>query len=241
MQITSLADVAQLGTILFVGAHPDDETFCAGSLLAAAAENGQTVVCVTATKGEGGSQDPERWPVEQLGEIRQKELDAALDILGITNHHVLDYPDGGCIGADVSQGAARIAEFITRYQPDTILTFGADGLTGHPDHTTVSRWIDLAVAQADKKPTVYHAVITEEQFQSHFKAADEKLNFFYNIDKPPLLPHSECAIAFTANDELCKRKQAAFAAMPSQYASMLKAFDQVFLREAFRTEAFVKA
>src|SRR4249919_2707816 len=50
------------GTILSVWAHPDDETYLAAGLMAAAVQAGQRVVCVTATRGELGSTDPDRWP-----------------------------------------------------------------------------------------------------------------------------------------------------------------------------------
>jgi hypothetical protein len=55
-------DIKQLGTILFVAAHPDDESFLAGGILAAAVANGQTVVVYTATRGEAGVQDRNKCP-----------------------------------------------------------------------------------------------------------------------------------------------------------------------------------
>lgn len=241
MSIISSDDIADLGTILFIGAHPDDETFCAGSLLTAAVQNGQTVACVTATRGEGGIQDEARWPAATLAQTRQQELEEALKVLGIVNHHWLDYPDGGCANADASKAANEIAAFISQYQPDTIMTFGADGLTGHPDHVTVSKWTDRAITLSGASSTVYNAVITKEQYDSHLKEADTKLNLFFNIEQPPILPSTGCDIVFVASDNLARLKQTAFAVMPSQYDAMIAAFDKDFLTEAFRTEAFVKA
>ncbi len=234
-------NVSSLGTILGVWAHPDDETFCAGGLLAAAARTGQNVACITATKGEGGSQDTERWPKKKMGSVRQKELMAALKVLGITDHHWLDYADGKCDQVDAEVAAKQIAEHIDKHQPDTILTFGPDGLTGHSDHQAVSKWVDKAVDQAIRKPVIYHAVLTVGQYRKYLQEADAKLNLFFNIDQPPLVLEDECDICFTCDDELCDCKQAAFAAMPSQYGKMIDAFDQEYLNEAFRIEAFVKA
>lgn len=51
-----------LGTILGVWAHPDDETYLCGGLMARAAAAGDRVVCITATRGENGSPDEDRWP-----------------------------------------------------------------------------------------------------------------------------------------------------------------------------------
>jgi LmbE family N-acetylglucosaminyl deacetylase len=68
----------ELGTILGVWAHPDDEAYLmAGTALLAAAA-GSTVACVTATAGEAGeSADEERWPPAQLGTIRRTSLPTA--------------------------------------------------------------------------------------------------------------------------------------------------------------------
>ena len=55
-------DIVALGTILSIWAHPDDEAFLAGGIMAMAVDEGSRVVCVTATRGEAGSTDPERFP-----------------------------------------------------------------------------------------------------------------------------------------------------------------------------------
>ena len=66
-------DVAALGTILGVWSHPDDEAYLSGGLMALARDNGQRVVCVTATRGERGTPDPVAWPPERLAEERTRE------------------------------------------------------------------------------------------------------------------------------------------------------------------------
>src|SRR6185369_15253236 len=76
-------DVAALGTILGVWAHPDDEAYLSGGLMALARDNGQRVVCVTATRGERGTPDPVAWPPERLAEERTRELARCLSILGV--------------------------------------------------------------------------------------------------------------------------------------------------------------
>lgn len=240
MQVRSSEDVQRLGTILSVWAHPDDETFCAGGLLAAAIRNGQTVACVTATRGEAGVQNEERWPASKLGDIREKELQAALKELGITNHHVLHYADGGCAAVDSKLAADVLKNYILLYSPDTILTFGPEGLTGHPDHRAVSRWVTMAVKDLKRPPTVFHAVITTNQYAKYLSGADKELDLFFNIDQPPLEEPSECDICFCCDGSLCNCKFAAFSAMPSQYEKLQKTFGEDYLKEAFRIEAFVK-
>ena len=240
MQIKTSDDVRQLGTILSVWAHPDDETFCAGGLMAVAITNGQTVICITATKGEAGVQDEERWPAKELASIREKELHAALKVLGIKEHHFLQYKDGECKEADVQEAAKQIQVFIEKRQPDTILTFGLEGLTGHPDHQAISGWVDAAVELASHQPKVFHAVLTVGQYKKYLSAADEKLNLFYNIEQPPLESAKDCGICFCCTDSLCDCKYDAFTAMPSQYTKVQETLSEEYVKEAFRIEAFVK-
>src|SRR3712207_1442910 len=125
-------DVADLGTILSVWAHPDDEAYLCGGLMAAAVDAGSRVVCVTATRGELGVTDPERWPPDRLAEIREAELAACLAILGVTEHRWLGFPDGGCAAVDPTIGAEAVAALLREVRPDTVVTFSADGQTGHP-------------------------------------------------------------------------------------------------------------
>jgi len=123
-------DIKTLGTILCVFAHPDDETFTMGGVIAAASQKGQRIICVTATHGEGGVQDGSRWPAATLGQTRAAELEEALKILGVTEHYWLDYADGACTSADAEAAAGKVAAIIRTSQPDSIFSFGPDGLTG---------------------------------------------------------------------------------------------------------------
>ena len=96
-----MRDIRDLGTVLSIWAHPDDEAYLCGGVMAMAAAAQSRVVCVTATRGELGVTDPTRWPPEQLVTIREAELAECLRILGVTEYRWLDYPDGRCAGVDV--------------------------------------------------------------------------------------------------------------------------------------------
>lgn len=238
--LTTVNDIKQLGTILGVWAHPDDESFSCGGILAAAVKNGQDIACITATKGELGVQDAERWPPERLGEIRAAEMVAALKEIGCTHHHWLGYPDGGCKDVNAEEAINKITKFINEYQPDTILTFGPDGMTGHDDHRTVSAWATEAAKRANKPITVYYAVQLDEAYEK-FRPADEQFNIFFNIDKPPLKTAEECDILMHLPDDLLDIKYAALKAMPSQTESMFKAFDKQTMCAMLSDETFVRA
>ncbi|GAB3848252.1 PIG-L deacetylase family protein [Dactylosporangium cerinum] len=142
--------VEKLGTIVSIWAHPDDETYLAGGIMAAAAELGQRVVCVSATEGEHGTDDPVAWPPERLGRTRRWEAAAAMAVLGVADHRFLGYPDGGMAALDPEEPVARIAALLVDVAPDTVLTFGPDGGTFHPDHQTISAWVGAAWDRAGR-------------------------------------------------------------------------------------------
>lgn len=235
------AQVGELGSILGIWAHPDDESVTSGGLMSLAVQNGQSVVCVTATRGEAGSQDPIRWPLSSVGKIRALELAEALQVLGIKHHHWLGYHDGACDKVSDEEAVAKLVPLIQKYEPDTILTFSPDGLTGHDDHKTVSRWAVEAAAQSGLNPTVYFAVICKQKYTTHLKAMDEKLNMFFNIDQPKLYELAACDIAVELPREAAEKKCEALTLMPSQYESMFQAFPKDFVRDALAIETFVRA
>lgn len=135
--------------ILAVWAHPDDESYLGAGFMAAVAARGGRVVNVTATLGEHGTQDPDRYPPARLAEIRRRELDEALAGLGVESSISLGYADGSCADVPVGMGARRVRELVDRVRPDAVLTFGADGVTGHPDHRAVAHWVDSAMGADD--------------------------------------------------------------------------------------------
>lgn len=131
--------------LLGVFAHPDDETLCAGGTLARYASAGAEVRVVSLTKGGAGQiRDASAATRSTLKAVREKELDAAGNELGLTETRCLDYPDGGLSDID-SQVLVRIAsELLSEIDPDVVITFGPDGFSGHPDHTAVGAAVTAA-------------------------------------------------------------------------------------------------
>lgn len=230
--------IKKLGTILGVWAHPDDEVFCCGGIMAMAAANGQRVMCMTATRGEAGVQDPDRWPPDRLGEIRTKELEAAYKELGITEHYWLNFEDGRLKNVEEAEGMKAVAQCIEHGQPDTILTFGPNGLTGHPDHQTVSAW--ATKVGFDNDIAVYHAVITPQSYEAN-REVDEKFNMFFNIKRPPIVESTECDLCITLDEATLSKKCQALKAMPSQTERMFVEMGDEKLYETQRIESFVLA
>ena len=233
--------LAELGTILSVWAHPDDESYCCGGLMADAVRRGNRVVCITATRGELGSTDESRWPSgPQLAEVRTRELEKCLATLGITEHVWLDYPDGGCADVPDEDAVSRIREIAEDIRPDTVLTFGPDGATWHPDHMAVSRWATAAVAGT--KAAVHYNSTTPEWFD-FMSAFVDPADVMMDDREPPVHPRSVLSIDALLEGELLDVKYAAMLCQESQIAPILAAmgpdnYRRMLAEEAFRPSSY---
>ena len=227
---------ADLGTILSVWAHPDDEGYCCGAIMAAAAAAGQRVVCVTATRGELGSTDPQRWPPGlALAEVRTKELAASLETLGVTEHIWLDYPDGDCATLDPAGPVARLREIVEDVRPDTVLTFGPDGGTFHPDHMAVSRWVTAAAEGAATQ--VYHQTNSPQWTATLFEHVDRSVVMMADGD-PPTHEPEDCAIYCVHDGELLEVKYRAMLCQQSQVGPLFSLGGPEFFKAMLAEEAF---
>jgi N-acetylglucosamine malate deacetylase 2 len=119
-------------SVLAVVAHPDDESFALGAVLAAFAETGAQVSVLCLTRGEASTLHG----VEgDLTELRADELTAAAAALGLHNVVLLAYPDGRLPEVDVDQLAAQVVSTAQEVDADGIIGFDLTGVTGHRDHT----------------------------------------------------------------------------------------------------------
>jgi LmbE family N-acetylglucosaminyl deacetylase len=229
-----------LGTVLGVWAHPDDEAFLSSGLMADAARKGDRVVCITATRGEMGSWDEERWPSESMGEVREAELEESLGILGITEHHWLDYPDGACADVPREEAAGRVAAIVEEVSPESVLTFGPEGMTGHPDHEAVSAWATEGFRRgAGPGARLFYATKTPEYVERLVPMLGGPEVF--TPGTPPVTPREELGIDFELPEDLLDLKLEALAAHRSQVEGLLAVFGEELFREDASAEWFVLA
>ncbi len=95
--LASMEQLDQPRRVLFVHAHPDDETIGSGATMARYAEAGAGVVLLTATRGELGEVIPPELAhltPDELAEHRTGELATAMEALGVTDHRFLTRVDG---------------------------------------------------------------------------------------------------------------------------------------------------
>ena len=220
--ITTSDRVAELGTVLGIWAHPDDEAYLSGGLMALARASGQRVVCVTATRGERGTSDPETWPPDRLADERTGELAHCLGILGVREHRFLNYRDGECADADAAVAIARLAGIVDEVRPDTVLTFGPDGITGHSDHRAVSGWAGAAVERAAPPHTrLLHAAVPGRHAR-RWAELDAELGV-YEPGYPQVAEQDHLSIDLALPPAVVARKVRALAAQTTQTAGLIEA------------------
>lgn len=148
--------------LMMVHAHPDDESSLTGGTLALYSAAGVRTVLVTCTDGAQGDAGPNFPPgspshdPRAVAAQRTRELDQAAELLGIHELVQLGYPDSGTLErspSEVSPNAfsrrpfrpmvEQMVGLMRLHRPDVIVTYPANGVSGHPDHV---RTHDLVVA-----------------------------------------------------------------------------------------------
>jgi N-acetyl-1-D-myo-inositol-2-amino-2-deoxy-alpha-D-glucopyranoside deacetylase len=152
--------------LLFVHAHPDDESLGTGATIAYYAGRGADVRVVTCTLGEEGEVIGDSYPLlavdhaDQLGGYRIAELTEALSILGAGRPMFLGGPgrwrDSGMPGTPprrqtrfIDAGDAAVHELVDiigRFRPHIVVTYDPAGGYGHPDHVHAHTVTTAAVA-----------------------------------------------------------------------------------------------
>jgi LmbE family N-acetylglucosaminyl deacetylase len=231
--------VASLGTILGVWAHPDDEAYLSAGLMAAATARGQRVTVVHATLGEHGTDDPDAWPPARLAPVRRDELTRSLRTLGVPPSHLLGHIDGTCADVDPLLATEQLVQVIESAQPDTIVTFGPDGMTGHPDHRAVSRWVRLAWEATGRPARLLHAAVTTDWVADQRVVNDQLGAFAPGF--PDAVDPTRVAVALALDEPRLDQKVAALRAHESQTAALERAIGTGAYRRWWSTETFVEA
>ena len=216
-------------SILFVHAHPDDESIGTGATMARYAAEGAHVTLVTCTLGEEGEihlpdlAQLEAAQADQLGGYRLVELERACAALGVTDHRFLGgpgrYRDSGMMGtsanehrrafwgADLDEAAAHLVTIMREVKPQVMVTYDANGFYGHPDHIqahrVAMRAAELAGEDAPKK--TYWTAVPLSVLKAGIDALGESTdNPFAGItdadDFPFGTPDEEIAASIDGND-----------------------------------------
>jgi LmbE family N-acetylglucosaminyl deacetylase len=235
--MSATIETAELGTILSIWAHPDDETYLAAGVMAAAIDRGQRVVCVSLTAGEHGTADPAGWPPDRLGRVRRWEAAAAMAVLGVTEHRVFWLPDGALDEHD-EQGCAIVGGLLDEVGPDTIVTFGPEGMTFHPDHIAVSRWVTEAWERRGRPGRLLYATATADHL-ARYGERYERLGVYMTDQRPAGVLAEDLALHVRLDGLALDRKLTALSAMASQTRDVSVAIESATYAELVAEESFI--
>ncbi|WP_448601083.1 PIG-L deacetylase family protein [Thermoflexus hugenholtzii] len=164
--------------VLAVFAHPDDESCLAGGVLARCVAEGFEVSLICATRGEQAPPCclPEPVSPAEMGRIREQELRCAAQVLGIRRVRILNLPDG-LVWEHRERLEALLVRFIRDLQPLVVLSFGPDGVTGHPDHVAVGEAVARAIeaaGQSSKDPELTRAGLKPWRVPFYYQLVDPR-------------------------------------------------------------------
>jgi len=189
--------------LLFVHAHPDDETLTTGGTIAHYVARGADVHVVTCTLGEEGEVIGDRYAklavdaADQLGGYRIGELTTALRALGVAEPIFLGgagrWRDSGMadtpprhwqrfVDADMREAVGELVPIIRQLRPHVVVTYDAKGGYGHPDHIHAHEVTIVAVAASCGNefagepwtvPKVYWTVISKSAMAAGLDAIDD--------------------------------------------------------------------
>ena len=234
MNTDQTTTVAGLGAVLGIWAHPDDEAYLMAGTAVLALGTGARVGCVTATAGEAGeTADEDRWPRRELASIRRTEMRTSLGLLGIDDHEWLQLPDGGLATVDPARGVELVTTVVERFRPDTIVTFGSEGMTGHPDHVAVGNW--AAEAARDLGGIRVLAATKTRDWYDEYPDVSRAI---FPQGSPRTDP-ADLALQVTLPDEVLDRKIAALQSQASQTSGLIDLMGPDAFRIWNRTEFWV--
>jgi N-acetyl-1-D-myo-inositol-2-amino-2-deoxy-alpha-D-glucopyranoside deacetylase len=240
--------------ILFVHAHPDDETVGTGATMAHYAAQGAHVTLVTCTAGEEGEihvpalAGLAATEADQLGGYRIAELAVACAALGVTDHRFLGgagrYRDSGMMGlptndhprafwrADVDAAAAELVEVIREVRPQVLVTYDEIGFYGHPDHIqahrVAMRAVELAAAEGIAPQKVYWTAVPRSAMEAgleHFAGSSD--NPFADVENVDDLPFGTPDDKIAARIEATDQTEAKLAAVRA-HATQIPATSWLF-------------
>jgi len=126
------------GPILLVFAHPDDESSTAAGTATKYAQCGVPVDLICATRGEKGTR-LDVPPDVDTATAREAGLRVAGGVIGIRNIYLLGYIDGELETVDADEVTDKVLDIMRKVCPEVVITYGADGISGHPDHIAIGK------------------------------------------------------------------------------------------------------
>jgi LmbE family N-acetylglucosaminyl deacetylase len=157
-------------------------------------------------------------------------------VLGVTDHRQLGYVDGTLAEIPDAEGVAHVTGALDDVRPDTVITFGPDGYTGHTDHAAVSRWTTLACERWQPAVRLLHVTSTGD-FAHRWTDLHRRTNAF-PPGMPIPTPPERVAIELRLDRAELDRKLVALTAHSSQVVPLLTLLGEDTVRQWVSSETF---
>lgn len=120
---------------LYIFPHPDDESFGPAAAIHAQLQQGHDVYLYTLTRG-GASRQRFKYnlSIEEMGEVRYREMLNVERTLGLTGMKVDDLPDSGLKELDPRVIERVVERHIDEIRPDIVVSYPVHGISGFHDH-----------------------------------------------------------------------------------------------------------
>lgn len=184
--------------ILYIFPHPDDESFGPAPVMKRQIDNGHEVFLLTLTKG-GATKVRFKLglSVEQMGDIRFREMLQVEKVLGLTGMTVLDLPDSGLQEMDPREIEKIVTDHIVHIQPRLIVSYPVHGVSGFHDHLVTHAIVKRVFVELTTKDADY---LKRLAFITLPNKTDETMSpagFALKQSDPSLI---DCEVQLTDND-----------------------------------------
>ena len=178
--------------ILYIFPHPDDESFGPARVMFKQRRQGHEVYLLTLTKGGATKQRFKLgYSIEEMGEIRYKEMLEVAKTLELSGMTVLDLPDSGLKEMDPREIEKVIIQETERLQPQVVVTYAVHGISGFHDHLVSHAVVKRVFVEMKEKHTWLKrqafTTLTQEEAQKspHFRlnsSTVEEIDCVYQVD-----------------------------------------------------------
>jgi len=197
--------------LLAVCAHPDDESFGLGAVLATLAKAGSRTGVLCFTHGEASTL---HGITGDLATIRAQELAAAAQVLGVSRAELLDYPDGALAAQPPDELAAHVLRAAAGLRADGLLVFDHGGITGHPDHQAATDAALVAAATLDLAvlawalPRAIADTLNHELGAAFAGREPDEVDFVVDVDRRAQLKAISCHASQATDNPVVHRRLA---------------------------------
>jgi LmbE family N-acetylglucosaminyl deacetylase len=178
--------------ILYIYPHPDDESFGPARGMSKQRRQGHEVYLLTLTKGGATKQRFKfGYSIEEMGEIRFKEMQEVARTLDLSGMTVLDLPDSGLKEMDPRDIEKVIVDEMERIQPQVVVTYAVHGISGFHDHLVSHAVVKRVFAALKEKASwlkrLAFSTLTAETAEKspHFRlnsSTEDEIDCVFQVD-----------------------------------------------------------